>query len=69
MKTVQSLNLTLSITLKIETKGRNLKRKKEPYGFELPNPNLTAPRAITQPTVLDGNSLQTGYKAGEQVAL
>ena len=65
------LSLTLSLTLKKETKERNLEKGKtkiEPSGFELtklPKAHVidafakfaNAPRAITQPTVLDGNSL------------
>ena len=72
MKTVQNLTLTLiltltlklsqtlSLTLKKETKERNLEKgeKREPSGFELPTLKLTVLHAITQSTVLDGNSLQ-----------
>ena len=63
VKTVWNLNLstilslTLSLTLKKETKERNLEKGKKRRTFRIRKP--TVPRATTQPTVLNGNSLQT----------
>ena len=59
-----SLNLTLTLPLKKETKLRKKKKKKKKEKKNLPDsnsqtPKLTAPRTITQLTVLNGISLHT----------